>query len=113
MKDTKEVIEFKWPWTMIPLDLVGDWIEEVKNALNPGESIYGKQIFVSGRREDKNILLIENDTDGTYVIVKFEKDLRRRRLKCTVLETLTSTKELSSKLKQDHIEAMNNGVKHG
>ncbi len=99
MNDTKEVVEFKWPWTMIPLDLVGDWIEEVKNALTPDEPIYGKQIFVSGRREDKDILLIENDTDGTYVIVKFEKDMRRRRLKCTVLETLTSTKELSNKLK--------------
>ena len=81
--------------------------------MTPDEPIYGKDIFVSGRREDRNILLIDNDTDGTYAIVKFEKDMRRRRLKCTVTETLISRKELSNRLKQDHIEAMNNDTKHG
>ncbi len=33
MDQTEEKVEFHWPWTMIPPELVGEWIEEVKKGL--------------------------------------------------------------------------------
>lgn len=70
MSDTEVIIEFKWPWTMMPLELTDEWIEEVKKGLPKSDPLYGKDIFVSGRKEDDNLLLMDNDTDGTYAIVK-------------------------------------------
>ena len=113
MSKSNDVIEFKWPWTMLPLEIADEWIEEVKKGLLPEEPIYGKEIFVSGRREDKKLLLVANDTDGSYAIVNYEINKLRRRLKCTVIETLNTRKELSNRLKQDHIEAKNNDIEHG
>ncbi len=80
MSDSEEIIEIKWPWTMMPLEFSSDWIEAVKKGLSPEAPIYGKDIFVSAIREDGNILLIENDTDGTYLIVEYEKDPQKRLL---------------------------------
>jgi hypothetical protein len=44
MNDTEVVIEFKWPWTMMPLELAGEWIEAVKKALPKSDPLYGKDI---------------------------------------------------------------------
>jgi hypothetical protein len=33
MDQTEEKVEFNWPWTMIPLELVDEWIEEVKKRI--------------------------------------------------------------------------------
>ncbi len=112
MNDNDIIIEYKWPWTMLPLEVVDDYIKEVSIGLRSNESIYGKDIFVAARREDKNILLIENNTDQTYAIVEFEKDRRLIQLKCKVIDTIKTRKELSAKLYADHINAMNNIVKN-
>ena len=113
MNDTEVIIEFKWPWTMMPLELSGEWIEEVKKGLPKSDPLYGKDIFVSGRKEDDNLLLVDNDTDGTYAIVRFAGDMVGRRLKCSVIEILETSTDLAEKLRQDSIAAVKNNTHHG
>jgi hypothetical protein len=36
MSDQKVIIEFKWPWTMIPLEFADEWIEGIKRMIAPG-----------------------------------------------------------------------------
>jgi len=103
MNQTNETIEFNWPWTMIPLALVEEWIEEVKKGLDVNDPIYGEDIFVSGRNECEKLVLIENDSDDTYAIVKYSKAKESVGLKCSSIEILKTRAEVVIKLKQDHI----------
>jgi len=104
MNQTDENIEFNWPWTMIPLELAGEWIEEVKKGLDVNDPVYGKDIFVSGRHECENLLLLDNDSDGTYAIVKYSKAKGRGRMKFSTIEMFKTRAEVIVKLKQNHIK---------
>jgi len=110
MDQYEEKVEFSWPWTMMSIELAGEWIEEVKKGLGVKDPIYGKDIFVSGRKDDENLLLVDNDTDGTYAIVRFEVARGGLGLKCSTIEILKTREELAMKLKKDHINALNNSV---
>ncbi len=68
------MIEFKYPWTMMPLENAGEWIEMVKDSLQPSDPLFGKDIFVSGRHESNRLLLVDNDTDDNYAIVSIQMD---------------------------------------
>lgn len=54
MSENNVVVEFKWPWTMIPMELADEWIEMIEKGISKTESIYGKKIFPSARNEEKN-----------------------------------------------------------
>ena len=69
MKEEKIIIEFKYPRTMMPLGNAEEWIHAVKGALTKDDPLFKKEIFVSGRHEYEQLLLVENDTDENYAIV--------------------------------------------
>src|SRR5665811_1397204 len=98
---------------MIPLELAGEWIEGVKKGLDVNDPIYGKDIFVSGRNESDNLLLVANDSDGTYAIVRYSKAMGSVRLKCSSIEIFKTSAQVAFKLKQDHIDAVNNSGNQG
>ncbi len=110
MDQCEEKVVFSWPWTMIPIELADEWIEEVKKGLAVNDPIYGKDIFVSGRKDDENLLLVDNDTDGTYAIVRFEVAKGGLGLKYSTIEILKTRRELAMKIKKDHINALNNSA---
>ena len=37
MNTNKDVLEIKWPWTLMPLELAGDWIKEIRKGLKEFE----------------------------------------------------------------------------
>jgi hypothetical protein len=113
MDQTEEKVEFHWPWTMIPLELVGEWIEEVKKGLEVDDPLYGKDIFVSGRKDGGNLLLVDNDSDGTYAIVQYARAMGSGGLKCSTIEILKTSEEVAIMLKQDQIDAVNNSLDQG
>ena len=113
MNQTDKEVEFNWPWTMIPLELAEEWIEEVKKGLDVNDPIYGKDIFVSGRNESENVLLVDNDSDGTYAMVRYAKAIGSVGLKCSTIEIFKTSAELALKLKQDHIDAVKNSGNQG
>jgi len=108
MDQPEERVEFHWPWTMIPLELSGEWIEEVKKGLEVDDPLYGKDIFVSGRKDGDNVLLVENDSDGTYVIVRYTKAIGRVGVKFSTIEIFKTSADMAKKLKQDHDDTVNN-----
>ena len=67
-------IEFKWPWTMLPLAGADTWIAHIQEGIKSDNPLYGKKIFPSGCREDKKVLLVENDDDGTYAVLTYENN---------------------------------------
>lgn len=58
MKDEKIIIEFKYPWKMIPLENAEEWINVVKGSLTEDDPLFKKEIFVSGRHEYEQLLLL-------------------------------------------------------
>jgi hypothetical protein len=112
MSDQKDIIEFKWPWTMMPLEIADEWIEEIKRGLKKSEPIYKKDIFPSARKEDENLILLDIDTDSTYAIVNFAPN-GQGGLTCSVVEILPNRKALKERLHKDHIDAISKTKQYG
>jgi len=90
-------INFEWLWGMMPLEVANEWIEEIKKGIDCSSSMYGKEIFPSAIHEEKNLILLDNDTDETSVIMKFTKNSKGD-LIFEVVETIVSHKELAERL---------------
>lgn len=105
MSENNVVVEFKWPWTMIPMELADEWIEMIEKGISKTESIYGKKIFPSARNEEKKLILVDNDTDGTSVIMSVKRD-KTGKLKFSVIETLATSSELANRLNEYRVEAL-------
>jgi hypothetical protein len=99
-------IEFKFPWAMMPLESSGEWIDLLKSALPKSDPLFGKDIFVSGCHETKQLLLVDNDTDESYAIVSIEADPNTRTYRCATVQVICSSTELARRLQQDHKEAL-------
>ncbi|MBL3527065.1 MAG: hypothetical protein JMN27_17615 [gamma proteobacterium endosymbiont of Lamellibrachia anaximandri] len=95
-------IEFKYPWTMTYLEDAGKWIDTVKNSLQPSDPLFEKEIFVSGRHEVEKLLLVDNDTDGTYAIVGVKYNSKSRKSVCHTVEVILTSEELANRLEKDH-----------
>jgi hypothetical protein len=102
MNEKKITIQFKYPWTMMPLASTGEWINAVSKSLSKADPLYGKKIFVSGRHETENLILVDNDTDDNYGIVSFAFLEESKTIKCNTVEILHSRKSLAEKLQSDH-----------
>ena len=106
MNEENITIEFKYPWTMLPLENADEWITAVKNSLRPNEPLYRKEIFVSGRHEYEQLMLVENDTDGNYAIVSVEYGKANTSITCKTVVIFDSRKALAEKLRNDNIDEL-------
>lgn len=105
MKDEKIIIEFKYPWTMIPLENTEEWINVVKGSLTEDDPLFKKEIFVSCRHEYEQLLLVENDSDDNYSIVSVMYDRKADKLICKTIEVVKSVYALKKRLENDHQKA--------
>jgi uncharacterized Fe-S cluster-containing protein len=105
MKEEKIIIEFKYPWTMMPLENAEEWINAVKGSLTEDDPLYKKEIFVSGRHEYEQLLLVENDSDDNYAIVSVMYDRKADKLICKTIEVVKSVYALKERLENDHQKA--------
>jgi hypothetical protein len=101
MKEEKIKIEFKYPWTMIPLENTEEWINALKGSLTENDPLFKKEIFVSGRHEYEQLLLVENDSDDNYAIVSVRYDMKADKLICKTIEVIESRYALKERLKND------------
>lgn len=97
----------------MPLEKAGEWIEMVKDSLQPSDPLFGKNIFVSGRHESNRLLLVDNDTDNNYAIVSIRMDSITNSFSCATVELIFSREELANKLQHDHKEAPTHQQEHG
>jgi len=105
MKEDEVTIEFKHPWAMMPLECADEWINAVKGSLIEGDPLFGKDIFVSGRHECEQQILIENDSDNNYAIVSVMPD-GKSKISYKTIEIIASRVALAERLSSDHKEAM-------
>lgn len=106
MNDESTQIEFRWPWTMIPLEFADEWIEFIRAQIGPGHPLFGKEFFPSARREDGDVILVDNDDDGTHVVLSFDRTMTIRRKRMPFTEVIRSRAELAQRLEHDHKVAM-------
>ena len=99
-------IEFRWPWTMIPLENSDEWIDFIREQIGPGHPLFEKAIFPSARREDERTVLIENDDDGTYVVLSFDRKMTFRGKRMPFTKVIESRDELALYLARDSNVAM-------
>lgn len=77
----------------------------LNDSLKGTDPLFGKEIFVSGIHENKKLLLVENDTDGTFAIVSISRSVKT--FTYNTLEIISSREEMADKLNQDHTKEMN------
>jgi hypothetical protein len=106
MNEEKTTIQFKYPWTMMPLESTDEWIDAVSKSLKINDPLYGKKIFVSGRHETENLILVDNDTDDSYGIVSFNFTEESNTVEFNTVEVLHSRRSLAEKLQSDHEKAV-------
>jgi len=94
-------IEFKWPWTMVPLERADVWIAQIQKGIKPGNVLYGKKIFPSGYREDKKVILIENDDDGSYAFLSYIDPSKE-----FTVEVVLSPQDVMKVINQNHAQAV-------
>ena len=99
-------IEFRWPWTMLPLECADEWIEFIRGKIGQGHPLFEKTIFPSARREDEDTVLVENDDDGTYALISFHRTMTIRRKRMPFTEVIQSRSELIQRLEGDHTSGM-------
>ena len=100
MSEEKVTIEFKYPWSMMPLQSSGEWIDAVSKSLPKSDPLYGKQIFVSAKHDIKKLILVDNDSDSNYAILSYSVSKSKSEFKTE--EILASRKALAEKLKNDY-----------
>jgi len=101
-------LEVKWPWTMLPLSVVDEYIEYLRERIDPEHPLYGRKVFPSCIREDSQdfIIQFDLDDDNTYAIVFFgEKQLFGNK-KMPKVEMIASLSDLQKRFDQDHRNAM-------
>jgi len=106
MSDQLVPIEFRWPWTMIPLECADEWIEFIRGKIGKGHPLFGKAIFPSARRKDEDTVLVENDDDETYALLSFHRTMTIRRKRMPFTEVIQSRSNLVQRLEGDHTSAM-------
>ena len=95
-------IEFKWPWTMLPLSGADRWIAHIKEGIKSDNPLYGKKIFPSACCEDKKVILVDNDDDGTYAVLTYENNSS----KDFHTDILVNVQDVIKVINEDHTKAM-------
>ncbi|NEX22314.1 hypothetical protein G3480_18730 [Thiorhodococcus mannitoliphagus] len=100
------ILQFRYPWTMMPLESAGEWINAVSRSLSKTDPLYRKEIFVSARHETENLILADNDTDNNYAILSFAPKRGPNTAEFNTVEVFHSRKSLAEKLQRDHEKAI-------
>ncbi len=103
----EDILEVKWPWTMLSIEVADEWIEYLNHNIKIGHPLYGKQVFPSCRREDTNetIIQFDIDDDKTYAIVNFDQFVKIKGAKMPKVEIIDSHKKLKERFLSDYLEA--------
>lgn len=101
MKDT---LEIKWPWEMVYLECVENFIGTIKEFLPADHELQGHELFPGIKWDGRPIFIIDDDTTGEYLLMDFEKTARWKRSKRKV-PTITvprTREEVALVIEQDH-----------
>lgn len=97
-------LEIKWPWEMVWMESVDDFIEAIKTALPPDHELHSHDLFPGIKWDGRPIFIIDDDTTGEYLLMDFVKKERwkRSRLKVPTITVLKIREEVAIMIERDH-----------
>ena len=100
----KDKLEIKSPWTMVYLDYIDDFIDQIKGALPPDHELQEHELFPGIKWSGRPIFIIKDDTTGKYILMDFEKRKRwnKTKFKIPIIKILNTRQEVSSIIERDH-----------
>jgi hypothetical protein len=111
MNTNKDVLEIKWPWTLMPLELAGDWIKEIRKGLKEFEH-KTKDIFPLAHNKYENLIVLEIDHGDSYIVVKYART-NRCGLLFKVECALSDNQELRNRIEHDHVDMVGKTIQRG
>ena len=69
----KNALEIKWPWEMVHLECVEDFIDTIKEFLPADHELQAHELFPGIKWDGRPIFIIDDDTTGEYLLMDFEK----------------------------------------
>ncbi len=84
MKQMETELEVKWPWELVWLEYIDEFIARIKEALPPGHELQKHELFPGIKWDKRNIFILDDDTTGKYLLMNFEKMKRWKKTKYRV-----------------------------
>jgi len=100
----KNLIEIKWPWTMIWIEYADDIISQIKEALPPDHEIQKHELFPGIKWERRPIFVVDDDSTGKRILMNFEKMKRWKKtnFKVPTMRIFKDDAEVSEMIERDH-----------
>ena len=102
--DMKDNLEIKWPWTMVWLEFIDDFIAQIRDALPPDHELQNHELFPGIKWSGRPIFIVEDDTTGKYILMDFEKRRRWKKTKFKVptIKVFRDRREVAKIIEHDH-----------
>jgi hypothetical protein len=97
-------MEIKWPWEMVWMECVNDFIEGIKTSLPADHELQGHDLFPGIKWHKRRIFIVDDDTTGEYLLIDFERMIRWRKSigKVPTITVLKTREEVSDLMERDH-----------
>lgn len=76
----KNALEIKWPWEMVHLECVEDFIDTIKEFLPADHELQAHELFPGIKWDERPVFIIDDDTTGEYLLMDFEKTTRWKKV---------------------------------
>lgn len=101
-------LEIKWPWEMVWMETVDEFIDIIKTALPPDHCLQTHDLFPGIKWDRRPIFIIDDDTTGEYLLMDLERPKRGRNSsrKVPSITLLKTREEVAAVIEKDHQEAI-------
>jgi hypothetical protein len=101
----KKTLHVKWPWTMVYMEYVDEFIAQIKEALPPDHELRKHEIFPGIKWERRSIFIVDDDTTGESLLVNFEnmKRWKKTKFKVPTMKVFKDDEEIAQMIERDHL----------
>ncbi len=101
----KDIMEIKWPWEMVWMESVDNFITFIKDSLPPDHELQRHELFPGIKWDGKPIFIVNDETTGKFLHMDFEKLKRWKKSKYKVptITVLKTRKEVATIIEKDHL----------
>jgi hypothetical protein len=103
-KEMEDNLEVKWPWEMVWMECVDDFIDRIKESLPSDHELQGHKLFPGIKWYGRPIFIVDDDTTGEYLLMDLERTKRWRKSKGKVptIAVFKTREEVLALIERDH-----------
>ena len=100
----EDSLKIEWPWEIVDLELVDDFVEFIKCNLPSDHELQGHELFPGIKWDGKPTFIVDDDTTGEFILMNFEKMDRRGKSgqRAPTMTVLRTRGEVAAVIKKDH-----------